>query len=234
MESMSGKKTAFIQGVRDISPILVGVSPFGLICGAVAVSVGMPHWGSIGLSLIIFAGASQLAAVQLMADHASMAVVILTGLVINARFLMYSASIGPHFRGVTPLRKGVLAYLLTDQAYAVSVARFGQRDAEPVDAMWYYLGSAVLMWTGFNLFTVLGAYLGAFIPPGWDLDFAIPLTFIAVVVPAIKDRPTAAAGAVAGLVALMADPLPYNLGLMVGAMAGIVTGYAAERRLARG
>ena len=142
---MSDNLSTFFAGVRRISPLTLGVAPFGMICGAVSVGAGMPEWGAIGMSLIIFAGASQLVATQLMAEHASMAVVILTGLVINMRMFMYSASLAPHFKGMNPVKKGVLAYLLTDQAYAISVARYGEPGSEVINKPLYYLGTAVTM-----------------------------------------------------------------------------------------
>ena len=233
-KTMPEKTNTFLAGVRDSTPILIGITPFGLICGAVCLSTGMPEWAAVGFSTIIFAGASQLVANQLMADHASTLVVILTGLVINLRMFMYSASLAPHLKGLSPLKKGALAYLLTDQAYALSIARFGRGDGEAITKPLYYFGSGVTIWAVFVLTTAVGAFVGARIPASLDLGFAIPLTFIAVVVPAIKDRPAALAAAAAGLVALLADPLPYNLGLMVGAVCGILTGWLVERRSARG
>lgn len=227
---MAGHISTMMTGARDVSPILLGVIPFGLITGAVGVSVGMPEWAAIGTSQIIFAGASQLVAMQLMAGHASMAVIILTALVINARMFMYSASLAPHFNGMHPLKKAFLAYLLTDQAYAVSITRFDEDGADNLDKPAYYAGAAILMWLGFNSTTIMGAYLGAFIPASWNLDFAIPLTFIALVIPAVKDRPNLIAAAAAGGVALVADPLPYNLGLMAAATVGIMVGYTIERK----
>ena len=229
---MSEKMKTILSGARDATPILIGIMPFGLICGAIGVGTGMPEWAAIGFSAIIFAGASQLVVNQLMAEHASLLVIILTGLVINMRMLMYSASLAPHLEGLPPVRKGLLAYLLTDQAYAI--ARYGREDGESVDKPLYFLGTGLTVWACFNGTTVLGAYLGAIIPTEWDLGFAIPLTFIAVVVPAIKDRPSVLAAMAAGLVALLAVPLPYNLGLMAGAVSGIAVGYLAERRLDRG
>lgn len=231
---MTDSMTTFLTGVRRTSPLVLGVAPFGLICGAVCVGAGMPEWAAMGMSTIIFAGASQLVATQLMAEHASVVVVILTGLIINMRMFMYSASLAPYFEGVHPVKKGILAYMLTDQAYAISIARYGESGAEQINKPVYYFGSALTMWICFNSSTVLGAYLGAFIPPDWNLDFAIPLTFIAVVVPAVRDRPTLFAAAAAGVTACFANPLPYNLGMMVAAVAGILAGYCMERRQANG
>lgn len=231
---MSARMKTIMTGARDAIPILLGITPFGLICGAVCVNTGMPEWAAIGFSSIVFAGASQLVANQLMAEHATMAVVIMTGLVINMRMFMYSASLGPHFKGLHPVHKGVLAYMLTDQAYALSIARFNKSDGGEVNKSAYYLGAALIIWACFNLTTALGAYLGALIPPEWDLGFAIPVTFIAVVVPAIKDRPSAFAAVSAGVMAMLASGLPYNLGLMVAAATGIAVGYASERRMTDG
>lgn len=231
---MSENLKTILRGARVTSPLVLGVTPFGLICGAVCVSVGMPEWGAIGLSTIVFAGASQLVATQLMAEHVSVAVVILTGLVINARMFMYSASLAPHWKGLHPLKKAGLAYLLTDQAYAMSITRYNEPDGDTVNKPLFYLGSGLIMWTCFNVTTVLGAYLGAFIPPEWDLGFAIPLTFIALVIPAVKDKPSLLAAVVAGVVALLADGLPYNLGLMTAAAAGICVGYLTERKQTHG
>jgi predicted branched-subunit amino acid permease len=225
---MTRNTTSFFAGGRDVCPLLLGVIPFGLICGAACVGAGMPEWGAATLSLIVFAGASQLAATQLMADHASMAVVILTGLVINLRMLMYSASIAPHLNSLPAWARCGCAYLLTDQAYAVSISRYARRD--DVDKPLYYLGAGLVMWAGFNGSTVLGACLGAFIPPHWNLDFAIPLTFIALVIPAVKDGPALVAALAAGTTACLAAGLPFNLGLMLAAAVGIAAGYATEQR----
>ena len=231
---MSRNLSTFMHGVRNTSPLIVGVAPFGFIFGAVCVNAGMPEWSAIGMSIIIFAGASQLVATQLMADHASIAVVILTGLVINMRMFMYSASIAPHFKGLHPVRKGMLAYMLTDQAYAISIARYCDSDSDSINKPLFYFGSALTMWTCFNVTTALGAYLGAFIPAEWSLDFAIPLTFIALVIPVIKDKPAAMAALVGGLVAFLAATMPFNLGLMAGAVSGIAAGYVLEMRMKRG
>ncbi|MFH1914777.1 MAG: AzlC family ABC transporter permease [Pseudomonadota bacterium] len=230
---MTTFRSSALRGACDVSPLLLGVIPFGLICGAACVGAGMPEWGAVGLSLIVFAGASQLATVQLMAEQASVAVVILTGLVVNLRMLMYSASLAPHLTAASPLARSAGAYLLTDQAYAVSIARFAAPGARPVNNFAYYTGAGLLMWTGFNLCTALGAHLGALIPAAWSLDFSIPLTFIALVIPAVRDRPALIAALAAGITACLAATLPFNLGLILASATGIAAGYLAERRSRR-
>jgi predicted branched-subunit amino acid permease len=233
IDFMHDRRHSFLAGMRDSIPILLGMAPFGLICGAVSAGAGMSLWAALGFTMAINAGASQLAALQLMAHHASLAVVVLTGLVINLRFFMYSASIAPHLRTMPTAGRALLGFMLSDQAYAVSIARFGREDGDDVDRPYYFFGAALAIWSCYTVGAAVGASVGALIPPAWDLGFTIPLTFIAVVVPAIKDRPAGLAALAAGLVAYFADGLPYNLGLMAGAVTGILTGYLAERRLAR-
>lgn len=229
---MKNKFDTFLQGVRGTSPFLLGIIPFGVITGAVSTASGMPEWGGGVMTAFVFAGASQLAAIQLMVHHAPLWVVILTALIVNARMLMYSASLAPHFNGRGPVKKAFIAYLLTDQAYLSALTRYS--DKPETDPVPYYLGGALLMWVSFNAGTWIGGYAGALIPPAWQLDFAVHLTFIALVIPVVKDRPALAAALVASIVAVAADGLPFNLGLLVGAVAGIATGYTLEkRRLAR-
>ena len=119
------RRRSFLGGVRAVAPVLVGIVPFGLIAGAAAVRVGLSGLQAVGLSVVVFAGASQLAAIELLGSGARPAVVVATALVINLRMLMYSASIAPYFRETATRWRAGLAYLLTDQAYALAVTRFG-------------------------------------------------------------------------------------------------------------
>jgi predicted branched-subunit amino acid permease len=140
--------------------------------------------------------------------------------------VMYSASIAPHFADYGRRIRAGLAYVLTDQAYALSVAEF---ERTPERSRWrYYLGAAATLWVVWQITTVLGVLVGAGVPDAWGLTFAVPLVFLALLVPAMKDRPTTAAAAVGGTVAVVAAGVPYELGLLVGAVSGIVGGLAAE------
>ncbi len=226
---MSSSRSELFAGVKAISPILLGVVPFGTISGIAAVEAGLSPVAAVGMSLIVFAGAAQLAAVQLIGMGASPAVIVLTALVINLRFAMYSASIGPHLKRLSGRLKGLSAYVLSDQAYAVSIASFNESPGRAY-RHWFYLGAAWALWVTWQICALLGIFVGTRVPESWSLDFAIPVTFLAVVVPAIKDRPAAAAALAAGLVAVLAFGLPFNLGLILGAAAGILTGLLVEWR----
>lgn len=194
-------------------------------------NAGLTPAEAVGFSLVVFAGASQLAAIDLLGRDASLAVVVLTAVVINLRMVMYSASIASHFRSLSPRWKAVCSYLLTDQAYAISLARYAE-DAN-VDRRWFYLGVAATIWAVWQVATVAGVVLGASVPDRWGLSFAVPLVFLSLLVPAIEGKETAAAALVGGGVAVAGADLPLNLGLLCGALAGITAGVAVERRADR-
>ncbi|RXK50262.1 AzlC family ABC transporter permease [Halorientalis pallida] len=219
----------FRRGVRDVAPLLLGVAPFGLVAGIAAANAGLDLTQAVGMSVIVFAGASQLAALDLIGRDAPLSVVVLTAVVINLRMLMYSASIAPHFRTFAARVKAGLAYLLTDQAYALSIASY--RGERSVDRVAYYLGVAVTLWTVWQLTTAAGVLLGTGVPDAWGLEFAVPLVFLALLVPAMEDGPTTVAGLVGGTVAVVGAGLPLNLGLLVGASVGIAAGVRSERSM---
>lgn len=217
-------REAFVDGARTVAPVLLGVAPFGLVAGAAAVEAGLSVAQALGLSVVVFAGASQLAAIDLLGRDAALAVVVGTALVINARMFMYSASIAPYFHRVEARTRALVAYLLTDQAYALSLAKF--RESETSVA--YYLGVATTLWAVWVACTAVGAVVGARLPAWLPLGFAVPLTFLAILVPAVVDRASLVAALAGGGVAVAGVGLPYNLGLLAGAMAGIAAGLAWE------
>jgi 4-azaleucine resistance transporter AzlC len=222
------RRLAFLAGARAVAPILLGIVPFGLVAGAAVVAAGLPPRVALGMSVLIFAGASQLAALELVEAGAPGVVVVATVLVVNLRMTMYSASIAQYFDRLGLARRLPLAYLLTDHAYALSVARFEGEGAR--SRAWYYLGVALPLWVVWQLCTVLGAVAGASVPDAVPLGFAVPLTFLALLVPALQGRATGTAALVGGSVALALEGFPFNLGLLAGATAGIAGGWLAERR----
>lgn len=216
----------FRAGVRDISPVLLGVVPFGLVFGIAAVEAGFTTAQTIGMTVLVYAGASQLAAIELFGESAPLAVIVFTAIVINLRMMMYSASIAPHFQDLRVRTRAGLAYFLTDQAYAMSISEFS-RNSERARIP-YYLGTALGIWAVWVASTVLGVVLGAGVPPEWGLSFAVPLVFLAILVPSMTDRATIVAGIVGGAVALVAAGVPFDLGLLIGAIAGLLAGLVVE------
>lgn len=227
-----GRRAAALAGARTIMPLMPGVIPFALVSAYAAREAGLDIAQAMGLSTILFAGAAQIAFTSLVASGAVAPVILATVLVINLRFFMYSASLAPYLRSEPMWRRALMAYMLTDQAYAVSINRYTE-SPEGAHKAWFYLGAAVPMWSIWQTFTLGGLLLGARIPPEWGLEFTVPLVFLVLLVPAVRDRPGFEAAIVSGGVAVMLAGLPWNLGLMLGALSGVTWGVLAGNRLSR-
>ena len=224
---MTDSARSFLAGVRSELPLLIGVFPFGLIYGASALASGLPPAAAQAMSAVVFAGAAQFIAAQLIHSGAPAAVVILTIAVVNLRHVLYSASVAPYVERL-PLRwRSWLAYLLTDEAYAVTIVHYETSGITPT-GHWFFLGAGASLWATWQLSTALGIFLGTTVPAAWPLDFAVPLTFIALVMPTLIDRPAALAALSAGVISVLAHALPYQSGLMLAALAGIGVGMILE------
>lgn len=219
----STARDAMRQGAVDVLPVIAGVVPFGLVAGVAAVEAGVGVGGALAASSLLFAGASQLAALDLIGRDAPLLVVVLTVLVINLRMTMYSAAMAPLFAHEPLWRRLVAGYFLVDQAFALTVGR-AQRPSRPSHHLAYYLGMVGPMWVNWMLMTLVGALLGATIPDWLPLSATVPLVFLVLLVPAVSDRPTATAAVVSGAVATLGAALPANAGLLLGATSGIAAG----------
>ncbi|NMB58032.1 MAG: AzlC family ABC transporter permease [Chloroflexi bacterium] len=221
-------RSQFFRGVRDLLPILLGVMPFGLIYGIAAVNAGIPPLQAFLMSSVVFSGSAQFAATQLIANGALASVVIFSIIVVNLRHVMYSATISPHFKGMTIGWKTFLSYLLTDEAFAMTVTRFNEEPEMP-HKNWYFLGAGMALWVTWQVSTAVGVFAGGQVPANWSLDFTIALTFLALSVPSIRDRSTAVAAVVGGVAAVLLRGMPFQLGLVTAAILGIAAGYGVDR-----
>jgi 4-azaleucine resistance transporter AzlC len=215
-------------GVRAELPLLVGVAPFGLIYGVLAVSGGVPPLAAMAMSSIVFAGSAQFLLAGLFAEGAPALVMVATVALVNLRHLLYSASMAPFLVHLPRRWKAGLAYLLTDEAYAAVVQRYAAGDEGP-HRHWFFLGAGLTLWSGWQLSCAAGIILGAQVPRSWPLDFALPVTFIAIVVPMIRSAAGATAAVVGVAVALACAGFPFKLGLVTAALTGIVAGSAVAR-----
>jgi 4-azaleucine resistance transporter AzlC len=223
----SSSLSEFFSGFRDELPILVGVIPFGLIFAILAQQADLSALEAQAMSLIVFAGSSQFMLVQLAGLNAPVPIMVVTGFIINLRHLLYSASIAPFTRKLSYPWKLILSYLLTDEAYAVTIAYFQKSNKSNMH--WYYLGAGLALWGSWQLSTIAGILLGTQIPSNWSLDFTLALTFIALVIPMIKDRPSILTALSAGLIALITVNYPFKLGLLISALVGIAVGIWSEK-----
>jgi 4-azaleucine resistance transporter AzlC len=217
----------FIAGVRGALPILIGVIPFAMISGVAAASVGLTLFETIGMSVIVFAGASQLVVFQLMSAGSPWIIMVLTAWIVNLRFTMYSATLAPYLQKLSVGQKALLAYMLSDQAFGISLSYFVIN--KKVSHRWYYFGAALIIWVAWQISAVIGALLGALVPASWGFDFAFPLSFMALMFGALLDSPTVVAALTGGIIAVLAKGLPYNTGLVLATFLGIAAGYFAER-----
>lgn len=212
--------------------MLLGAAPFGLITGVSAVGAGMHPFDIVLMSALVFAGASQLAAISLMASGAAMWAILLTVAMVNLRHVMYSLALAPWLQRYGFLSRLLVSFLMVDHSFAVTILRY-PREGESFPRLEYALGIGVPMYFVWLITTAIGAVLGAQLPAEWQLDFAVPLLFLALLVPAVTTRPLLTAAVVAGALALVLAPLPYNLGLVVASLVGIAAGTIAEGVLAR-
>ncbi|MBV7564529.1 AzlC family ABC transporter permease [Pseudomonas sp. sia0905] len=220
----------FFQGLRDMLPMLLGAMPFGIIYGSLAGAAGLDAWQTIGMSVLVFAGSAQFIAVSLLTGGATLAVLWLTTLVVNLRHALYSATLQPFVRHLPKRWRIPLAFWLTDEAFAVVQQRYAQRDDSP-NKHWYFLGAGLAMYGNWIGCTLIGLLFGQAVPnlAAWGLDFAMIATFVGIIVPMLRNRPQVAAALVAAVVALIFHDLPYKLGLMAAAFAGILIGVLLER-----
>ena len=225
-------RALFLLGVKDQAPLMVGVMPFGLIFGALAVEAGLTPLQVVAMSAIVFGGAGQIVFLQLYASGANAFLISGTVSAVNIRHALYSASMAPYLAHLPWRWKLLLAYLLTDEGYAMSIRRFEMIPLHPA-RHYHLLGSGSLLWAVWQIATILGLVLGAAIPPSLGLEFAIALTFMAILIPHLRLIPHLNACLTSGLVAVLAYPLPWKLNLICAGLAGMSVGFLSERQRAK-
>jgi predicted branched-subunit amino acid permease len=208
-------------------PVVLGTVPFGFVAGVAAVAAGMTAAQGIALSIFSFSGIAQLVASQLVAVHSPVVVTVAAAFVVSLRLLMYSAAIAPHLAHLDWRWRAALSFLMTDQSFVSAVQRYGA-PGDPANRHWHFLGTASTLYVTWQVAVAIGVVAGARIPAEWSLDFAVVLTFIALLVPAVRTRADLAAAIVAGAIALAAAGLPYRLALVAATIGGIGVGLAIE------
>jgi len=231
-QGFESPRQAYLAGVGAVLPFIAGTIPFGLVTGIATKAAGLSPLEAAAMTVIVFAGTAQIAALPLLAAGVPGVVIILTAFIINLRFVIYSATAAPYFRDL-PLRwRLLLGYFVTDTGFALFIRRVADQPDLPY-RHWYFLGAGNLVAVVWIASAVVGTLAGAQVPKAWQLEFAATLGILALLVPFVRGRAELAAAATAGSVALLASPLPMKLGLVCGAVAGIAAGAFSERMLAR-
>jgi len=214
---------AFWLGVRALLPLLIGVAPFGIIYGVIALQSGLSPVAAQLMSTVVFAGSAQFLFAQLVGLAAPGGMIVGAIALINLRHALYSASVAPCLAHLPAGWKCLLAYLLTDEAYAAAISTMMNPQHRP-NAHWILFGAGFTLWFGWQIATAIGILLGASLPTDWPLDFALPLTFIAIVVPLITDRVKAITAIAAGSGAVVLAAMPYKTGLVIATLLALSLG----------
>ena len=223
-----------MRGIFASAPFVIVVVPFAVLFGVVATEAGLDLLQVLLFSVSIFAGASQFAALQLMQDQAPVVIILATSLAVNLRLLMYSVAMAPHL-GAAPLGTRVLmAYFLVDQSFAASQVEFEARPDLPLsEKVAFFFGTVIPIAPLWFASTMVGAMVGQAIPPDYAIDFAVPITFLAITAPMLRSLPHIVAAGVSITMTLVLVGLPYGTGLLVAAVLAMAAGAGAEVLLER-
>ena len=231
------RRAALRDGMRAVLPALVATGTWGLVTGMAMVKIGLTEAQALGMTLLVFAGSAQLAALPLIAADAPVWVVLLTAIIVNLRFTIFSAGLYPYFARYTLGKRLLLGYTTSDLGFAICVQRWtaeksrGEESGDPLLAtrrVWFFLGIAAANWISWQTMSIVGIFLAGQVPGTWGLEYAAILALIAFTVPMVNSVPTLAGALVAGVVAVLAHPLPLKLGLVTAVIVGIAAAMAAE------
>lgn len=217
----------FWKGVLAQIPVQLGVVPFGLVFGVLGISSGLTAIQTILMSSIIFGGASQVVFAQLWSIGASPIVTGGSVAIINSRHIIYSANISKYISVLSLRWRLALGYLLTDEAFAISFQEFENRNRF---AHYHLLGGGLTLWVFWQISTVTGVFLGANIPTYLNLEFAIPLTFIAIILPRLKSIAQISTAVTASIIAIFGQEIPYGLWIIVASISGMFIGGLINQR----
>lgn len=219
----------FLHGLVQSLPFLIVLLPFGVLFGVVAGEAGMDLPKVIGFSVLVLAGASQFTAVQLLSDNAPALVIIASALVVNLRMAMYSAALVPWIGKSSGGSRAAVAYLLVDQTYALAVQHYEENPRLRLDQrLGYFFGAALACCAPWVVASVLGFTLGRSIPESWALDFAVPITFLAMIAPMLRSPAHIAAALVSIIMSLVLASLPAGLGMLIAAAMAMAAGASVE------
>ncbi len=223
------ERSAFREGFRDLAPAAPATLAWGVVTGVAMVKAGLTLAQAVGMSLSVFAGSAQLAALPLISDAAPAWVIVLTALVVNLRFVIYSTAMRDAFARFSPGRRLALGYLTGDIGFVIFMARL-RREGGLAHPDWYFFGGAACNWCAWQLGSMAGLFGAALVPRHWGLGLAGTLALLALLIPLARGRPALVGVAVASLVGVVAAPLPLRLGLLLAVLCGIASALLAEPR----
>jgi predicted branched-subunit amino acid permease len=226
-------RAAFMDGVRETLIIVPSYLPFALVCGVAAVNAGLVLPAALALPGLVYGGSSQAVLTQFLQSASALWVAVLSGLVVNLRMAVYSAAMAPRLRHLSTPRRMLAAAFLVDNAFAFMQQRRQEKPKESENQLLaYYAGLTCILWPAWIAFCVIGSLAGSVIPASWQLDFAIPLAFIATLATSVRSMPMLAAAVAGGVASVVWFALPLKLGLIAACLAGLLAGLIVERLMA--
>jgi predicted branched-subunit amino acid permease len=232
MNTHSSQRAAFLDGVRETFLLTPSYLPFGLVCGVAAVNAGLVAPAALALPGLVFAGSAQAVLTQFLQNASALWIAVLSGLVVNLRMAVYSAAMAPHFRHLSTPKRMLAAAFLVDNAFAFLQRRIQTHpheatgQAKPLLA--YYAGLTAVLWPAWVIFCAIGVLAGGLIPSAWQLDFTIPLCFIAVLVTTVRNMPMLAAAFAGAVASIALFALPLKLGMIAACLLGLLAGLITE------
>ena len=225
----SSVKSAYLSGIRDGAPFILVIVPFSILFGVIATEAGLSVFETLSFSVVVIAGAAQFTALQLMGEDAPTLVVLASALAVNLRMAMYSASLTPHIGSAPLWQRAIAAYFTVDQSYAVSITKYeNSPEMTMQEKVAYFFGTVTPVCPLWWIFTLVGALIGEAIPASFALDFAVPITFLAIIAPALRTRAHVGAAFTAAVLSLMFFTVPYNLGILLAGIGGMMVGARLE------
>jgi len=223
-----GARAAFWVGVREAVVVVPSYLPFALVCGVASVNAGLTTGAALALPALVFAGSSQAVLTQFIQNSASLWVAILSGCVINLRMAVYSAALSAKVRSFSTGQRMLIAAFLVDNSFAFMQKREEENPKDP-HIIAYYAGLTAVFWPTWLVFCAIGIFAGNIVPTSWQLEFAVPLSFIAIAATSIRSLPTAAAAVVGGAASVLLFSLPLKLGLIAACLFGLMAGLISEK-----
>lgn len=218
----------FIAGMKLSAGVTASYLPFGIVCGVAAVQAGMSETAAIAMPALVFGGSSQVVVNQLLLAKAPLWVVILSGLVVNMRFMIYSAGLARHARRASLRERLLYAAFIVDHTYAFTEQRAREKP-KTRHLLAYYLGCSAVTWSAWLAFNALGVFAGLAIPASWQLEFTVPLAFVSLMAPLLRDRGMWTAAVAGGISGIAFFALPLKLGLIAACAVGVGLGMGIER-----
>lgn len=227
MPRMSDRYLHVKRGVFETIPLFIPAIPFALVFGVVVGESGIAPWLGWSTSPLMFGGAAQITIVSLLGEGASIAAAVTAALIVGARHLLYSVSIAPRFKGQPRWFRWLGPYVLIDQVFALVMLR---QDEDPAAFRAYFLSAGFTFWALWMLCTAAGLFVGPLVPSHWNIAFAAPVLFTALLVTAVDRWEKVAVALLSGAFTVMLTGLPNRSGLLVGAVIGILLGLLLESR----